>query len=78
MQGGNHVADTSDYFTLLRNPAGLAFSGRHNLIGQTTIMVGGPISETFDMIQAGSTDAMLDTATGLMSDNKMNLGLILG
>lgn len=76
--GGNHVADTSDYFTLLRNPAGLAFSGRHNLIGQTTIIVGGPISETFDMIQAGSTDAMLDTATGLMSDNKMNLGLTLG
>lgn len=81
--GGTHVADTSDYFTLLRNPAGLAFSGRHNLVGQTNINIGGPLSEALAIVQEGNYeyafgDGLMDTAKNLIQNNKLNLGLSLG
>ncbi|MBQ0168128.1 MAG: hypothetical protein KBT02_13570 [Treponema sp.] len=77
--GGSHVADTSDYFTLLRNPAGLAFSGRHNLIGQTNITIGGPLEEALGMVTSGFDESQLmSTAMGLISQNKLNLGINLG
>ena len=74
--GGTHVADTSDYFTLLRNPAGLAFSGRHNLVGQTVINVGGPIEEALNMVS--DMDDIMGSATDLIAENKLNLGLHIG
>lgn len=76
--GGSHVADTSDYFTLLRNPAGLAFSGRHNLVSQTNINIGGPISEVTSLLSGGDMSNAMGFATDLISENKLNLALTIG
>lgn len=81
--GGSHVTDTSDYFTLLRNPAGLAFSGRHNLIGVTNINLGGPFEEIFDLYNSGALSgddptAILEPAMGLIKDKKLNVGFNVG
>ncbi len=80
--GGGFVADTSDYFTLMRNPAGLAFAGRHNLVGVTNINVGGPFEDAIAIAQnpdmLSDQTAIINTAKGLLSQNKLNLGFSLG
>ena len=80
--GGGFVTDTSDYFTLMRNPAGLAFSGRHNLIGVTNINLGGPFEEALEIVQnpdmLSDQTAIINEAKGLLSENKLNIGFSLG
>lgn len=84
--GGSHIADTSDYFTLLRNPAGLAFSGRHNLIGQTNINIGGPLEQVYNIAMTpgklellqNDQNALITEASSLISANALNLGLSVG
>ena len=43
--GGTHIVDTNDFYTLLKNPAGLAYTGKKNMISVIAVNVGGPLDK---------------------------------
>lgn len=77
--GGTHVVDTNDFYTLLKNPAGIGLTGKKGMISVVTVNVGGPLEKVpgiLDDLNAGKTfDQILPT---LISDGvkaNLNLGL---
>lgn len=43
--GGTHITDTNDFYTLFKNPAGLALTGKKGMISVITVNVGGPLEK---------------------------------
>ena len=55
--GGTHITDTSDFYTIDRNPAGLGFTSKHNLWTNLQVDVNGPLKDIID----ASKDLILNT-----------------
>lgn len=47
--GGYHVTDYSDIYTIKKNPASLAFSGKHKLILNIQIDAAGPLQDIYEV-----------------------------
>ena len=47
--GGYHVTDYSDNYTIKKNPASLAFSGKHKLILNIQIDAAGPLQDIYEV-----------------------------
>lgn len=44
--GGKHITDTKDFYTMFKNPAGLALSGKKGMFSVLTLNVGGPLEQS--------------------------------
>jgi hypothetical protein len=83
--GGIHASDTSTFYTLYGNPAGLAFAGKKTLLPDSAFNLGGPLTELVDLVKglASSTSTtesneMTDQLLGLIGENGLNLNLKFG
>ena len=47
--GGYHITDYSDIYTIKKNPASLAFSGKHKLILNIQIDAAGPLQDIYEV-----------------------------
>ena len=75
--GGMHITDTADFYTLLKNPAGLGLTGSKLMISVVSANVGGPLQElpgVYDQYMQG--EEITDIVSDLMQkDVKLNLGV---
>lgn len=82
--GGVHASDTSTFYTLYGNPAGLAFTGKRTLFPTLAINAGGPLTEIVDLAKGviGSSETesndITDQLLGLIGENGLNLNLKVG
>ena len=76
--GGTHIVDTSDFYTLLKNPAGLAFTGKKKMISVISMNVGGPLDKVPGIIdELNMGKPVEEIIPGIVADG-MNVNLNLG
>ena len=82
--GGTHIVDTADFYTLLKNPAGIGLAGKKNMISVVSANVGIPnklvsmekLQGIMDDYQAGKTiDQILPSVISGGTDISLNVGL---
>ncbi len=75
--GGMHITDTADFYTLLKNPAGLGLAGGKMMISVVSANIGGPLQElpgVYNEYMAG--EEVTDIVSELMQkDVNLNLGV---
>ena len=68
--GGNHITDTSDFYTLLRNPAGLGLCGKQTLWTSLAAFIGGPLEDFNDIsLKMNNEESVADTLLELVEMN---------
>ncbi|MCR4939348.1 MAG: hypothetical protein K5930_04470 [Treponemataceae bacterium] len=75
--GGMHATDTTDFYTILKNPAGLGLTGPKTMITVVSANIGGPLEKLPDVLekyQAG--EEPMNIAAGLLEEGaKLNFGV---
>ncbi len=78
--GGTHVVDTTDFYTILKNPAGLALTGKKGMISVISVNVGGPLAEAAEIlndVSTGSTQPEDILSEALARLKKINVSVAL-
>ena len=76
--GGTHIVDTNDFYTLLKNPAGLAFTGKKNMISVIAVNVGGPLDKVPGIIDDLNMGKQVEDIIPAIVADGMNVNLNLG
>ena len=75
--GGMHITDTADFYTILKNPAGLGLAGGKMMISVVSANIGGPLQELPGVYnQYIQGEEITDIVSDLMQrDVNLNLGV---
>ena len=56
--GGTHIVDTNDFYTILKNPAGLALTGKKGMISVISLNVGGPLRQGAELLEGMNNNSI--------------------
>ena len=76
--GGTHIVDTNDFYTLLKNPAGLALTGKKSMISVIAVNVGGPLDKVPGIIDDLNMGKPIEEIIPSIVADGMNVNLNLG